>query len=77
MTDERINWLLKNKVVTDFRGFPIGRVKKIWLDDATGPMVIVERSKNHRSTSTWEAIPIRAIESVSEEVRLKPPTFAE
>ena len=77
MTDERINWLLKNKVVTDFRGFPIGRVKKLWLDDAMGPMVIVERSKNHRFRNKWEAIPIRAIDSVTEEVRLKPPTFAE
>ena len=77
MTDDRMNWLLKNKVVTDFRGFPIGRVKKLWVDDAKGPMVIVERNKSQQTTSTWEAIPMRAIESVTEEIRLKPPTFAE
>lgn len=77
MTDERMNWLLKNKVVTDFRGFPIGRVKKLWVDDAEGPMVIVERSRNQQINQTWEAIPLKAIDSVAEEIRLKPPTFAE
>jgi hypothetical protein len=74
MTDENMSWLLK-KVVTDFRGYPIGRVKKLWVDSAEGPMVIIERSKSIKPT--WEAIPIQAIDSVSEEIRLKPPTFAE
>ncbi len=72
-----MNWLLKDKLVTDFRGFPIGRVKKVWVDSAKGPMVVVERDGEQCSSTTWEAIPIRAIDSVSEAIRLKPPTYAE
>jgi hypothetical protein len=72
-----MKWLLRNKVVCDFRGFPIGRVKKLWYDDVNGPLVIVERSRDGRSAATWEAIPLRAIDTVRDEVRLKPPVFAE
>ena len=77
MQTERMKWLLKNKIVTDFRGFPIGRVKKIYYDDSKGPLVIVERNPSDATKTTWEAIPIRAIDSVRDHVRLKPPTFAE
>ncbi len=77
MQTERMKWLLKNKIVTDFRGFPIGRVKKLWLDSAEGPLVIVERTPGEKITSTWEAIPLRAIDSIKDHVRLKPPSFAE
>lgn len=72
MTDEKMKWLLKNKLVCDFRGFPIGRVKKVWYDEGKGPFVVVERGGRH-----WETIPLRAIHSVQEEIRLKPPIFAE
>jgi hypothetical protein len=77
MNDDRFNWMLKNKIVTDFRGFPIGRVRKLWVDSAKGPMVIVERNRAANINTTLEAIPLRAIDTVDEEVRLKPPTFAE
>ena len=77
METERMKWLLKNKIVTDFRGFPIGRVKKLWLDSTDGPLVIVERTLGEKITSTWEAIPLRAIDSIKDYVRLKPPSFAE
>jgi len=73
-----MKWLLKGKIVCDFRGFPLGRVKKVWFDESNGPMVIVERDQPlDYNKSSWEAIPLRAIESVSEHVRLKPPVFAE
>lgn len=77
MESERMKWLLKNKIVTDFRGFPIGRVKKLWLDGTEGPLVIVERSPSDKITSTWEAIPLRSIDTIKDYVRLKPPSFAE
>jgi hypothetical protein len=78
MDEDTIKWVLKNKVVCDFRGYPVGRVKKLWLDDAKGPLVIVERrTETSASRPTWEAIPLTAVHSVSDEVRLKPPVFAE
>jgi hypothetical protein len=76
METEEMKWLLKGKIVCDFRGFPLGRVKKVWFDESNGPMVIVERDLESKLNS-WEAIPLRAVDSVSEHVRLKPPTFAE
>jgi hypothetical protein len=76
METDEMKWLLKGKIVCDFRGFPLGRVKKIWFDDADGPLVIVERDLESKLNS-WEAIPLRAVDSVSEHVRLKPPAFAE
>lgn len=73
-----MKWLLKGKIVCDFRGFPLGRVKKIWFDDSNGPMVIVERNGAvETDLNSWEAIPLRAVDSVTEHVRLKPPIFAE
>jgi len=72
-----MKWLLKGKVVTDFRGFPLGRVKKVWFDESTGPLVIVERGNETEKKTSWEAIPLRSIDSVAEHVRLKPPVFAE
>ena len=72
-----MKWLLKGKLVCDFRGFPLGRVKKVWYDKNDGPLVIVERGDLETKLNSWEAIPIRSIDSVSEHVRLKPPTFAE
>ena len=77
MAENDFKWLLKNKIITDFRGYPIGRVKKVWYDDAMGPLVVVERSNDEDQKSFWEAIPLRAIDTVHEQVRLKPPTFAE
>ncbi len=77
MDSDKMKWLLRNKVVCDFRGFPIGRVKKLWYDDGNGPLVIVERRPDDRRAATWEAIPLRAIDTVRDEVRLKPPVFAE
>lgn len=68
--------LLKNKVVCDFRGYPIGRVKRIWLDETEGPVVVVERGEQSGAI-VWETIPFRSIAQVREEVRLKPPVFAE
>ena len=73
-----MKWLLKGKVVCDFRGFPLGKVKKVWFDDSNGPMVIVERQDSvEPNLNSWEAIPLRAVDSVTEHVRLKPPIFAE
>lgn len=73
-----MKWLLKGKIVCDFRGFPLGRVKKVWFDDNNGPMVIVERNGTYENhLNSWEAIPLRAVDSVTEHIRLKPPTFAE
>ncbi len=77
MNNDEMKWLLKGKVVTDFRGFPVGRVKKVWFDYENGPLVIVERSNELEDKSTWEAIPLRSVDSVAEHVRLKPPVFAE
>jgi hypothetical protein len=77
MDKDRMKWLLRDKVVCDFRGFPIGRVKRIWFDDAEGPLVIVERRHDSGLTARWEAIPLRSIDTVRDEVRLKPPVFAE
>ena len=77
MESEEMKWLLKGKIVTDFRGFPLGKVKKVWFDETNGPLVIVERGNHSESNSSWEAIPLRAVDSVSEHVRLKPPAFAE
>ncbi len=77
MTDKETAWLLKNKIVTDFRGYPIGRVKKVWYDTAKGPLVVVERKDAQATTARWEAIPLRSIHTVSDEIRLKPPVFAE
>ncbi|MHA2397069.1 MAG: hypothetical protein ACXAC0_10225 [Candidatus Thorarchaeota archaeon] len=77
MESEEMKWLLKGKIVTDFRGFPLGRVKKVWFDESTGPLVIVERGNESKKENSWEAIPLRSIDSVSEHVRLKPPVFAE
>jgi len=72
-----MKWLLKGKIVTDFRGFPLGRVKKVWFDEENGPLVIVEREDKFDEKQSWEAIPLRAVDSVSEHVRLKPPALAE
>jgi hypothetical protein len=78
MENEDMKWLLKGKIVCDFRGFPLGRVKKVWFDESSGPMVIVERDGSLESrNSSLEAIPLRAVDSVTEHVRLKPPAFAE
>ncbi len=75
--DDEMKWLLKGKLVCDFRGFPLGRVRKVWFDESNGPLVIVERGSREKSVNAWEAIPLRAVDSVSEHVRLKPPSFAE
>lgn len=72
-----MKWLLKGKIVTDFRGFPLGRVKKVWFDETNGPLVIVERGNESEKKKAWEAIPLKSIDSVTEHVRLKPPVFAE
>ncbi len=77
MEDQKLRWLLKNKIVCDFRGFPIGRVKRVWFEDVQGPLVIVERHDASHKPFTWEAIPLRSIHSVDETIRLKPPIFAE
>ncbi|MHA1613732.1 MAG: hypothetical protein ACTSYJ_02740 [Candidatus Thorarchaeota archaeon] len=77
MESDEMKWLLKGKIVCDFRGFPLGRVKKVWYDQKDGPLVIVERGDLETKLNSWEAIPLRSIDSVSEHVRLKPPTFAE
>ncbi|MHA1907752.1 MAG: hypothetical protein ACW98Y_10700 [Candidatus Thorarchaeota archaeon] len=77
MTDKETAWLLKDKIVTDFRGYPIGRVKKLWYDTAKGPLVVVERKNSEKTSPRWEAIPLQSIHTVSDEVRLKPPVFAE
>ena len=77
MESEEMKWLLKGKIVTDFRGFPLGKIKKVWFDESTGPLVIVERGNDSEKENSWEAIPLRSIDSVTEHVRLKPPVFAE
>jgi hypothetical protein len=77
MENDEMKWLLKGKVVTDFRGFPVGKVKKVWFDDSKGPFVIVERGGEAEVNNSWEAIPLRSVDSVTEHVRLKPPAFAE
>jgi hypothetical protein len=77
MESEEMKWLLKGKIVTDFRGFPLGKVKKVWFDESSGPLVIVERGNGSEAKTLWEAIPLKSIESVTEHVRLKPPVFAE
>ncbi|MGY5860095.1 MAG: hypothetical protein RTU63_12055 [Candidatus Thorarchaeota archaeon] len=78
METDEMKWLLKGKMVCDFRGFPLGRVKKVWYDETDGPLVIVEKEADlEAKLNSWEAIPLRAVDSVSEHVRLKPPTFAE
>ena len=70
-------FLLKGKIVRDFKGYPLGTVKKIWFEDETGPLVVVERENKTSSTGSWEVIPLREVYSVSSDIRLKPPTFAE
>ncbi len=77
MKSDRVRWLLKGKVVRDFKGFPLGRVKQVWYDDSTGPHVIIEKAENDRRPLTWEAIPLRAVDRVTEYIQLKPPAFAE
>ena len=77
MENDEMKWLLKGKVVTDFRGFPVGKVKKVWFDHTNGPMVIIERGDESEAKNAWEAIPLRSVDSVTEHVRLKPPAFAE
>ncbi|MFW9847995.1 MAG: hypothetical protein ACFFF4_02580 [Candidatus Thorarchaeota archaeon] len=77
MTDKETKWLLKDKIVTDFRGYPIGRVKQLWYDTTKGPLVVVERKNAQATTPRWEAIPLKSIHTVSDEVRLKPPVLAE
>ncbi|MFW9807348.1 MAG: hypothetical protein ACFFFK_11525 [Candidatus Thorarchaeota archaeon] len=77
MDSDEMKWLLKGKIVTDFRGFPVGKVKRVWYDESNGPLVIVERGNESEKHHSWEAIPLRAVDSVSEHVRLKPPAFAE
>jgi hypothetical protein len=72
-----VRWLLKGKVVRDFRGFPLGRVKQVWYDDSNGPQVIIERTENDRRPLTWEVVPLRAVDRVADHIRLKPPAFAE
>lgn len=70
-------FLLKGKIVRDFKGFPLGTVKKIWFEEESGPLVVVERENQTSSTGSWEIIPLREVYSVSSDIRLKPPTFAE
>jgi hypothetical protein len=77
MKDERVKWLLKGKVVRDFRGFPLGRVKSVWYDDYNGPHVIIEKPENDRRPFSWEVVPLRAVDRVADYIRLKPPAFAE
>jgi hypothetical protein len=77
MDDFKTKWLLKGKLVRDFKGFPLGHVRKVWLEDETGPLVVVEKPQETGKASSWEAIPIQEIESVSDCIRLKPPVFAE
>ena len=77
MKDNNTKFLLKGKLVRDFKGFPLGTVKKIWYEDETGPMVVVEKENRLNSTNCWEVIPLREVYSVTSYIRLKPPTFAE
>ncbi|MBD3404536.1 MAG: hypothetical protein GF411_00195 [Candidatus Lokiarchaeota archaeon] len=76
MKRDDMKWLLKDKLVRDFKGFTIGKVKKIWIDEDDGPLVVVERNSDE-VYSSWEAIPIREIESIHDDVRLKPPIYGE
>ena len=78
MEDVKTKWLLKGKLVRDFKGFPLGHVRKVWYEEATGPLVVVEKDRGTGEPSSWEAIPLREIDSVrSDCIRLKPPVFAE
>ncbi|MFW9912492.1 MAG: hypothetical protein ACFFEU_08465 [Candidatus Thorarchaeota archaeon] len=77
MKSDRVKWLLKGKVVRDFRGFPLGRVKQVWYDDDLGPQVVIEKSETDQKPLTWEIIPLRAVDRVEDYIRLKPPAFAE
>ena len=77
MNDDDAKFLLKGKIVRDFKGYPLGTVKKIWFEEETGPLVVVERETKTSSTGSWEIIPLREVYSVSSDIRLKPPTFAE
>jgi sporulation protein YlmC with PRC-barrel domain len=77
MHDDEMKWLLKGKIVRDFRGFPLGRVKQVWFDHGSGPMVVVERGATETRPLTWEAIPLREVDTVEDFIRLKPPIFAE
>ncbi len=77
MDDNNAKWLLKGKLVRDFKGFPLGTVKKIWFEDEEGPLVVVERDNDTNATDSWEIIPLREVYSVTDYIRLKPPTFAE
>ncbi|MBS3794148.1 MAG: hypothetical protein KGY80_04585 [Candidatus Thorarchaeota archaeon] len=77
MKRDDTNWLLKDKLVCDFRGFPIGRVKRVWYDEEHGPLVIIERPSTNNNSMSWETIPLRSVHSIKQEVRLKPPKFAE
>jgi len=40
-------------------------------------MVVVERKETNNRPLTWEAIPLRAVDTVDEFIRLKPPVYAE
>ncbi len=77
MNDRETKWLLKGKVVRDFKGFPLGTVKKVWFEEESGPLVVVERENEDNLTDSWEVIPLREVYSVTDYIRLKPPTFAE
>ncbi|MCF2138218.1 MAG: hypothetical protein K9W43_13385 [Candidatus Thorarchaeota archaeon] len=77
MDADKFDALLKDKIVCDFRGYPIGRVKKLWIDDAQGPFVVVERHSPQDWGTSWETIPLRAIDTIREQIKLKPPTYAE
>lgn len=77
MEDIKTKWLLKGKLVRDFKGFPLGHVRKVWYEESTGPLVVVEKPVEAGEISAWEAIPMREIDSVSDCIRLKPPVFAE
>ncbi len=77
MNSDKIRHLLKDKIVCDFRGYPLGTIRRVWFDDQEGPLVIVERNGPASRVPIWEAIPLRAIDRVGEQVRLRPPVFAE
>ena len=77
MNDNDTKFLLKGKIVRDFKGFPLGTVKKICYEEETGPLVVVEKENELNSTNSWEIIPLREVYSVTSYIRLKPPTFAE
>lgn len=77
MEGKDFKWLLKGKLVRDFRGFPLGRIKQVWYDKDNGPLVVIERGATEHRPFTWEAVPLRAVDRVEDYVRLKPPAFAE